>query len=76
MKFGNDNNKKINSELIYNKKYLKAEKKSYNEKINTCIYISVILIDSDYIKDKDYYPRMFLEKYKHVFRKKEVIIYY
>ena len=42
--------KKINSELISNKKYLKAEKKSYNEKINIkecsqCIYISVILID-------------------------------
>ena len=35
--------KKINSELIYNKKYLTADKKSYNEKINTkecsqCIY--------------------------------------
>ena len=39
--------KKLNSELIYNKKYLKAEKKSYNEEINTkkcsqCIYIPVI----------------------------------
>ena len=38
---------KNNSELIYNQKYLKAEKKSYNKKINrkecsqcicTCIY--------------------------------------
>ena len=50
--------KKINSELIYNKKYLTADKKSYNEKINTkecsqCIYL-VILIDSVYIKDKNY----------------------
>ena len=27
--------KKVNSELIYNKKYLKARKKSDNKKINT-----------------------------------------
>ena len=27
--------KKTNSELVYNKKYLQAEIKSYNEKINT-----------------------------------------
>ena len=67
--------KKINIELIYNKKYLKAEKKSYNEKFNTkecsqCIHISVILIDSVYIKDRNYYPQVFLEKYKHVARNK------
>ena len=73
--------KKINSELIYNKKYVKAEKKSHNEKINTkdcsqCIHISVILIDSVYTKDKNYYPQVFLEKYKHVVRKKEIIFYY
>ena len=66
--------KKFNSKLIYNKKYLKSEKKSYNETINTkkcshCIYISVILIDSVYEKDKSYYPQVFLEKYKHVVRK-------
>ena len=53
--------KKFNSELIYNKKQLKAEKKSYNGKANTkessqYIYISVILIDSIYIKDENYYP--------------------
>ena len=68
--------KKINSELICNKKYLKAEKKSYNEKINTkecsqCIYLSVILVDSVYIKDKSYHPQVFLEKYKHVVRRKK-----
>ena len=56
--------KKINGKLMYNKKYLKAEKKSYNNKINTkecsqCIYISVILIDSVYTK-KNYYPQVLL----------------
>ena len=29
-----------------------------------------MLIDSVYIKDKSYYPQVFLEKYKHVRRKK------
>ena len=29
-----------------------------------------MLIDLVYIKDKNYYPQVFLEKYKHVFRKK------
>ena len=67
--------KKVNSELICHKKYLKAEKKSYNKKINTkecsqCIYISVMLIDLVYIKDKNYYPQVFLKKYKHFVRKK------
>ena len=36
-----------------------------------CIYISVIVIDSVYIKDKNYYPQVFLEKYKHVLRRKK-----
>ena len=70
-----------NSEIIYNKKYLKAKTKSYNKKINSkeysqCIYTPVILIDSVHIKDKNYYPQVFLEKYKHVVRKKEVIFHY
>ena len=30
----------------------------------------MILIDSVYIKDKNYYPQVFLGKYKHVIRKK------
>ena len=45
------------SELVHNKKYLKAKIKSDKGKINTkecsqCIYIPVILIDSVYRKDK------------------------
>ena len=69
----------MNSKLINNKKYLKAEKKSYNEKIDTKKMLSMylyimILIDSVYIKDKNY-PQVFLEENKHVVRKKEVIFY-
>ena len=37
-----------------------------------CIYISVIVIDSVYIKDENYYPQVFLEKYKHVLRRKKM----
>ena len=60
----------INSELTYNKKYLKAEER--NTKIgfqcfntgNTSIKpIPVILIDSVHIKDENYYTKVFLEKY-------------
>ena len=38
---------KINSELIYNKKYQKAEKR-FNTKESFCFYIPVILFDSVY----------------------------
>ena len=62
---------------VYNEKYLKTKIKFYNEKIDTnfhnnkipkddpqCICISVILVDSVYRKDKDYYPQVFLEECK------------
>ena len=73
VKVGKISKKEFNSEPAHNKKYLKVEKESYNKKINIkegsqCIYISVILIDSVYIKDKNYYPQEFLEKYKYVVR--------
>ena len=52
---------KFNSQLIYSKKYLKAE-------INTkggfqCLYTPVILIDSIYRKYENYCLKVFLEKY-------------
>ena len=52
---------------LYIKKYLKTEIKSYERKINTkegyqCICISVILIDSVYRKDKNFFAQLFLEK--------------
>ena len=80
-KISNIMKKKFNSELIYSKKYLKAEKnlitkKSAQKECSQYIYISVILIDSVYIKDNNYYPQVFLEKCKHVGRKKEVTFCY
>ena len=62
----------IKKEFYSKLKYLKTKIKSYNRKINTnfhnnkipkqdsqCICLPVILIDSVYRKDKDYYPQMF-----------------
>ena len=43
--------KKINSQLIYNKKYLKAENKFNTQKNFECFYMPVILIYSVYRKD-------------------------
>ena len=65
--------KEFDSKPVYNKKYLKSKIKSYKGKINTkegshCIYTSVILIDSAYRKNKNYYSKMFIEKYKYVAR--------
>ena len=70
---------------VYNEKYLKAKIKFYNEKIDTnfhnnkipkddpqCICISVILVDSVYRKDKDYYPQVFLEECKYVVKEKKM----
>ena len=54
------NIKIINSELIYNKKYLKAEKNK----------IPIILIDSVYRQDEKYYPKVILENFIHIFLEK------
>ena len=73
-KVKNNMKNEFHSEPIYNKNHIKIKIKSYNEKINTnfhnnkipkggsqCIYLSVILIDSIFIKGKNYYPRVFLQ---------------
>ena len=36
-----------------------------------CICLSVILIDSVYKKDKNYYPQVFLEEFKYVVKEKK-----
>ena len=77
--------KNFGSKPVYNEKYIKTKIKSCNGKINTnfhndkipkegsqCICLSVILIDSVYKKDKNYYPQVFLEECKYVVKKKEV----
>ena len=53
---------KFNSELIYSGKYLKSEKNKHKVRFQ-CLYASVILIDSIYRKDENYYPNVLLEKY-------------
>ena len=63
--------KKFNREPAHNKKYLKTKIKFYKGKISTkkgapCMYISIMLIDSVYRKDENYYPQVFLEKQKYV----------
>ena len=60
--------KKINSELIYSKKYLIA-KKTFNIKESfQCFYrkvipVLVILVDSVYRKDGNHYPKVLFKKY-------------
>ena len=49
------------SQLIYNKFYLKAEKRFNTKESFQCLYAPVILIDSIYIKNKNCYPKVFLE---------------
>ena len=49
--------KKINSNLVYNKKYLKINTKESFQ----CFYAPVILIDSIYRKDENYYLKVLLE---------------
>ena len=57
--------KEFESELVHNKKYLKAEKKVNTVEIFQCIYTQVILIHSVYRNDGNYYPKVFLAKYNY-----------
>ena len=71
--------KEFDSEPVFNEKCLKAERNSYNGKVNTnfhnnkipkegskFICLSVILIDSVFRTSKNYYPQVFLEECKYV----------
>ena len=75
--------KEFDSNPVYNEKYIRTKIKSYNGKINANfhnkkipkegsqrIYLSVILIDSVYKKDKNYYLQVFLEECKYVVKEK------
>ena len=59
--------KKINSQLINDKIYVKAEKRFNTIESFHSFYIPVILFDSVYRKDGNYYPKVFLEKFTHKF---------
>ena len=76
--------KEFDSNPVYNKKYIKTKVKSYKGKINTnfhnneiskegseFICESVILLDSVYKKDKNYYPRVLLEECKYVVKERK-----
>ena len=77
--------KEFDSELVYNEKYLKTKIKSYNGKIYTnfhnnkilkegsqCIFLSVLLVESVYKEDKNYYPQVFLEECKYVAKEEKM----
>ena len=83
-KVRNITKKEFDIEPIYNEKYLRTKRKSYNGKINKnvhnnkipkessqFIYLLVILIDSVYRKDKNYYPQVFLKECKYVVKEKK-----
>ena len=59
--------KKTNRERTYNKKYQKTEKRFITKGSVQCFYIKVKLFDSVNIKDGNYYPKVFLEKFIHNF---------
>ena len=46
---------------LYNKKYLKAEKRFNAKESFQCFYILVILLDSVYRKERNHYLKVFLE---------------
>ena len=58
-KFSKIIKKEFNSKLIYNKKYLKTEKKSTQRK---AFYILVILTNSVDRKEEICYPKMILDR--------------
>ena len=66
--------KKINSELVYNKKYIKRENKMNTKESLQCFYIPVMLIDSVYRKDENYYPKVILEKHNLIKIQKFILI--
>ena len=57
--------KQFNREFIYNKKYLTAVKRLNAKESFQFFYIPVILFDSVYRKDGNYYPKKFLERFIH-----------
>ena len=77
--------KEFDSKLVFDEKHLKTKIRSCNEKIKTnfynnkipkedsqCICLSVILIDSLYRKNENYYPQVFLEECKYVLKEKKM----
>ena len=79
--------KEINSEPVYNDKYIKTKIKIYDNRVYTnfqnnkipkdneyCSCLSVILLDSIFVNsDKEYYPQIFLEEFKYMIKDRKII---
>ena len=79
--------KGLNSEPVYNDKYIKTKIKIYNDKVYTnfqhnkmpkdneyCACLSVILLDSIFVNsNKEYYPQIFLEECKYAIKDRKVV---
>ena len=77
--------KEVNSEPVYNDKYIKTKIKSYNDRVYTnfqhnkipkdneyCVCLSVILLDFIFVNlNKEYYPQIFLEECKYAIKDKK-----
>ena len=50
----------------------KSTIKKMSKEGSQCVCLSVILIDSAYKKDKNYYPQVFLEEFKYVVKEKSL----
>ena len=90
-KVNNTIKKEFYSEPVYNEKYVSTKIKSYEGEINTILsedlipkkalnviayqYLSIILIDSVFRIDKNYYTQAFLEECKYAFKKKKMTKY-
>ena len=51
--------------FLYNKKYLKVEKRFNSKESFQCFHVPVIFFDWVCRKDESYYPKVFLEKFIH-----------
>ena len=79
--------KKLNSELVYNDKYIKTKIKIYNDKVYTnfqhnkipkdneyCACLSLIILDSILVNsDKEFYPQIFLEQCKYAMKNEKIV---
>ena len=79
--------KELNSEPVYNDKYIRTKIKIYNDKIFTnsqynktpkdnkyCPHLSVILLDSIWVNsNKKYYLQIFLEECKYAIKDRKII---
>ena len=88
MKFRKKFKIEFDSGPVYNEKYLRTKVKSYKRKIKTNFYnnkipkkgfqyvfLSLILIDWIYRKNKRYYSQAFLEEWKHTVKKEKTFEY-